>query len=183
MRAARIGTCGGSFPGVAVTDVALIVRPAESDDWPKLRAIRLEALTDAPEAFGSTYAVAAKLSNYQWRSMIERSLYFLAERDGDVVGMVSGGLNDRHPGTHWLYGMYVTPVARGTQTASLLVDVVAAWARDEGATELYLHVTSIAERARAFYARMGFVATGVNFGMDRDPRLIMMTLKKSLVDG
>ena len=82
MSAARIETCGGAFPGVAMTDVALIVRPAESDDWPKLRAIRLEALTDAPEAFGSTYAVAAKLSNYQWRAMIERSLYFLAERDG-----------------------------------------------------------------------------------------------------
>ena len=157
MLAARIETCGGSFPGVAVTDVAHFVRPAESDDWPKLRAIRLEALTNAPEAFGSTYAVAARLSNYQWRSMIERSLYFLAERDGNVVGMVSGGLNDRHPGTHWLYGMYVTPSARGSQTAS------------------------IAERARAFYARMGFVATGVNFGMDRDPRLIMMTMKKSLV--
>jgi GNAT superfamily N-acetyltransferase len=128
-----MGTCGGSLPGVAMTDIALIVRPAQSDDWPKLRAIRLEALSDAPEAFGSTYAVAAKLSNFQWRSMIERSLYFLAERDGDVVGMVSGGLNERHPGTHWLYGMYVTPTARGSQTAALLVDAVAAWARGEGA--------------------------------------------------
>lgn len=166
-----------------MTDVALIVRPAESDDWPKLRAIRLEALTDSPDAFGSTYAVAAKLSNYQWRAMIERSLYFLAERDGSVVGMVSGGLNDRHPGTHWLYGMYVTPAARGTPTASLLVDAVVTWARSDGATELYLHVTSIAQRARAFYARMGFVETGTNFGMDRDPRLIMLTMKKSLLDG
>ena len=166
-----------------MTDLALIVRRAETDDWPKLRAIRMEALSDAPEAFGSTHAVAGKLSNYQWRSMIERTLYFLAERDGEVVGMVSGGFNDRHPGTHWLYGMYVTPSARGTNTAAQLVEVVAAWARREGATELYLHVTSIAERARAFYARMGFVATGVNFGMDRDPSLIMMTMKKSLVDG
>jgi GNAT superfamily N-acetyltransferase len=165
-----------------MTDLALIVRRAEVDDWSKLRAIRLEALSDAPEAFGSTYAVAAKLSNHQWRSMVERSLYFLAERDGDVVGMVSGGTNDRHPGTHWLYGMYVTPIARGSSTAPLLVDAVVAWARSEGATELFLHVTSIAERARAFYARMGFVATGVNFGMDRDPSLTMMTLKKSLVD-
>jgi GNAT superfamily N-acetyltransferase len=166
-----------------MTDVALTVRRAESDDWVKLRAIRLEALSDSPEAFGSTYAVAAKLSNYQWRSMVERSLYFLAERDGDVVGMVSGGLNDRRPGTHWLYGMFVTPSARGTDTASLLVDAVVEWAKGEGATELYLHVTSIAQRARAFYARVGFLATGENFGMDRDPRLTMMTMKKSLIDG
>lgn len=166
-----------------MTDVALVVRRAETDDWPKLRAIRLEALSDSPEAFGSTYGVALKLSNYQWRAMVERSLYFLAERDGNVVGMVSGGLNDRHPGTHWLYGMFVTPSARGTNTASLLVDAVVEWARSEGATELYLHVTSIAQRARGFYARVGFVLTGENFGMDRDPRLTMLTMKKSLVDG
>ena len=67
-----------------MTDVALVVRRAETDDWPKLRAIRLEALSDSPEAFGSTYGVALKLSNYQWRAMVERSLYFLAERDGNV---------------------------------------------------------------------------------------------------
>ncbi len=165
-----------------MTDVALIVRRAESDDWPKLRAIRLEALSDSPEAFGSTYAVAAKLSNYQWRSMVERSLYFLAERDGDVVGMVSGGPNDRRPGTHWLYGMYVTPPARGSEAASSLVESVVDWAKDEGASELYLHVTSIAARARAFYVRMGFVATGEDFRMDRDPNLIMLMLKKTLAD-
>ncbi len=158
-----------------MTDIALVVRRAESEDWPKLRAIRLEALGDSPEAFGSTYGVALKLSNYQWRAMVERSVYFLAERDGDVVGMVSGGLNDRRPGTHWLYGMYVTPSSRGTDTAAMLVDAVVEWARGEGATELYLHVTSIAQRARAFYARVGFVATGENFGMDRDPRLTLMT--------
>jgi GNAT superfamily N-acetyltransferase len=165
-----------------MTDVALVVRQAASEDWPKLRVIRLEALSDSPEAFGSTYAVAAKLSNYQWRSMVERQLYFLAERDGDVIGMVSGGLNDRRPGTHWLYGMYVTPTARGSEAAPSLVEAVVDWAKGEGARELYLHVTSTAARARRFYARMGFVPTGENFPMHRDASLIMWTLRMTLVD-
>ena len=42
--------------------------------------------------------------------------------------MVSGGYNDNHPGTHWLYGMYVTPAARGSGAAELLVGAVANWA-------------------------------------------------------
>lgn len=157
-----------------------LVRPAGREDWPLLRAIRLEALVDAPEAFGSTYDGATRLSSHQWRSMIERSRYFLAERDGEVVGMVSGGFNDRHPGTHWLYGLYVTPPARGSGAAASLVEAVVAWARGQGASELYLHVTSIAERARAFYDKVGFRPTGERFAMDRDPELIMVTLKKSL---
>ena len=166
-----------------MTDLALVVRQAARDDWPKLRAIRLEALRDSPDAFGSTYDLAAKLSQRQWSAMIERTLYFLAERDGEVVGMVSGGYNDLNPDTHWLYGMYVTPSARGSASASMLVDVVVEWAKSEGARELYLHVTSIAQRARAFYERMGFEATGENFRMQRDPTLIMLTMRKSLVDG
>lgn len=164
-------------------DVALVVHRAQSDDWPKLRAIRMEALSDSPQAFGSTFAVAAKLSNYQWRSLVERSLYFLAERDGYVVGMVSGGFNDRHPGTRWLYSMYVTPAARGGEAASSLVEAVVDWAKGDGAGELFLHVTATAARAVAFYARMGFAPTGEDFPMDRDPSLIMLTLKKTLVDG
>lgn len=165
-----------------MTDLAFVVRRIDRDDWAKLREIRLEALRESPEAFGSTYDVAARLTNHQWRSMVERSDYFLAERDGEVLGMVSGGLNDRYPGTRWLYGMYVTPAARGTRAATALVEAVIDWARGEGATELYLHVTSIAARARAFYQRMGFVATGETFSMDRDPSLVMMTMKKAIGD-
>ena len=44
--------------------------------------------------------------------------------------MVSGGYNDNHPGTHWLYGMYVTPAARGSGAAELLVEAVVDWARE-----------------------------------------------------
>lgn len=166
-----------------MTDLALAVRHADTGDWAKLRDIRLEALYDSPDAFGSTYDVAVKLSVRQWRAMVERTLYFLAERDGEVVGMVSGGYNERYLDTHWLYGMYVTPSARGSASASMLVNAVVQWAKGEGGTELFLHVTSIAARARAFYERQGFVATGENFQMQRNPRLTMMTMRKSLVDG
>jgi GNAT superfamily N-acetyltransferase len=162
-----------------VADATLRIRRIETADWSSLRAIRVEALTDAPEAFGSTLEGALRLSARQWRHRVATTVYFLAERDGLVVGMVSGGFNDSHPGTHWLYGMYVTPVARGSEAAQLLVEAVVDWARAEGAREIHLHVASGVPRARAFYLKNGFSLTGESFAMERDPTVTMYTMTKS----
>jgi GNAT superfamily N-acetyltransferase len=165
-----------------LSDATFVVRRAHPDDWAELRAIRLEALIDTPDAFGSTYEMANNFSNDQWRAMAAQRYYFLAERDGAVVGMISGGLNDDHPGTHWLYGMYVTPSVRGSAAAALLVAVVEEWARGEGACELFLHVGSSVARARGFYKKMGFEPTSESHAMARDPKLELITMRRSLVD-
>lgn len=165
-----------------MSDVSYVVRRANQDDWVSLRSIRLEALGDTPDAFGSTYEDSLAFSDDRWRTMTAQWCYFLSERDGEVMGMISGGLNDQHPGTHWMYGMYVTPSARGSGVAIQLVDAVFEWARSEGATELYLHVTSTISRARAFYEKLGFEFTGNHFTMTRDPRLELLTMRRSLVE-
>lgn len=165
-----------------MSDVSYVVRRANQDDWVSLRSIRLEALCDTPDAFGSTYEDSLGFSDDRWRTMAAQRCYFLSERDGEVMGMISGGLNDQHPGTHWMYGMYVTPSARGSGVAIQLVDAVFEWARSEGATELYLHVTSTISRARAFYEKLGFEFTGKHFTMTRDPRLELLTMRRSLVE-
>src|ERR1700722_17854505 len=118
-------------------EAPVTIRRIQSADWSALRAFQLEALSDAPEAFGSTLQGALRLSARQWRHKVATTVYFLAERDGVVVGMVSGGYNDNQPGTHWLYGMYVTPAARGGEVAQLLVGAVIEWACSEGAREIY----------------------------------------------
>ncbi len=160
----------------------LVVRRTSVEDWSDLRRIRLEALKDTPDAYGSTYEGTVEISPRRWRAMAAEYRYYFAERNGVVIGMVSGGFNDQHPGTHWLYSMYVTPAARGSDAAAALVDAVSAWAEGEGASELYLHVTTRVERARAFYRRMGFVETGERLSMERNRTLQLVTMKKSLVE-
>lgn len=166
-----------------MSDSPFVVRRTLAKDWAALRAIRLEALRDTPEAFGSTLEMASNYSDDQWRQMAAQRCYYLAERDGVVVGMISGGLNDDHPGTHWLYGMFVTPSMRGSAAAAQLVAAVEGWARGEGADELFLHVGSSVLRARAFYSKVGFVAIGESHDMTRDPTLGLVTMRRSLVDG
>jgi len=165
-----------------VRDGEVVVRRTDGDDWSELRTIRLEALSDTPDAYGSTYEGTVTHPTRRWRALAQDGIYFLAEQGGVPVGMVSGGLNDQHPGTHWLYGMYVTPAARGSVAASRLVEAVIAWAKGQGATELFLHVTRSVERAHAFYLKMGFVETGERHVMDRDRRLELLTMRRSLVD-
>jgi GNAT superfamily N-acetyltransferase len=161
-----------------VSDVT--VRRAGVADWAALRDIRLESLRDTPDAYGSTFQESDRWREWKWRSVAAQWVYFLAERNGRVVGMNSGGFNDLHPGTHWMYGMYVTPDERGKDVAPALVDAVGQWARGAGATALYLHVTTAVPRARAFYDKSGFVATGERLPLDRDPSITLVTMVKLL---
>lgn len=156
------------------------VRRGGVADVELLRAIRLEALADTPEAYGLTYAETAEWTDDQWLEVAGRWTFFLAEDGSGVVGMATGGDHDAHPGTSWLYGMYVAPRARGTGVAEELVDAVSAWARSRGADALYLHVTDLVPRAQAFYRRAGFAPTGQVATLRRDASVGLATLVKRL---
>lgn len=163
-----------------ISDTGWRVRPCEVVDAAALRTIRLEALRDTPEAYGSTYDEAVKSSHHQWENAVAQRNYYLAERNGVVVGMVSGGFNESHPGTHWMYGMYVSPDVRGTGLAQLLVDAVSEWARGQDASAIFLHVTASLARARAFYEKAGFRVTGGVTTMGRDPSVGLVEMVKYL---
>lgn len=156
------------------------LRAAQKKDWRALRELRLEALLDTPEAFGSTYDESRRRSRAQWIQMAKTFNYFVAVRDGAFVGMASGGYHDAHPNTAWLYGMYVTPEERGARIADALVERVARWARDLGFDALYLHVGVGVPRAQAFYRRMGFEETGERHAMSRDPSMDLVTMRLAL---
>ncbi len=157
-----------------------VVRPAFKKDWRELRRLRLEALADTPDAYGSTYEESLQRSAYQWKRMAKTFNYFVAERQGDLLGMASGGTHDLFPGTAWLYGMYVTPGERGTSMAAALVRSVASWALEAGYAELFLHVGAHVARARSFYQREGFVETGERDRMSRDHSLELLTMRLAL---
>lgn len=163
-----------------MSDTTFSIIRTTVDDWNELRRIRLEALADTPEAFTTKYQEAAKLSDDDWRQMSSRRVFFIAQCEGRLVGMVSGGLNGDYPGTKWLYGMYVTPASRGSGVAASLVDVVSQWARNEAAVSLYLMVRSEVPRARAFYEKVGFVPAGDVIIDDQDRTTSMMTMVKNL---
>ena len=56
----------------------VVVRTATIEEWQVLRDIRLAALRDAPNAFGSTYAEQAASVEADWRRRIRRGRTFFA---------------------------------------------------------------------------------------------------------
>jgi len=160
-----------------------VVRAATKGDWRNLRDLRLESLLDTPEAYGSTYEESLQRGAAQWKQTARNFNYYVAERNAELTGMASGGLNERFPGTAWLYGMYVTPEERGTNTARALVARVARWALEAGYEDLYLDVGVGVARARAFYQREGFIDTGERRSLTRDASLELITMRRALRRG
>ncbi|HEY3088205.1 MAG TPA: GNAT family N-acetyltransferase [Jatrophihabitantaceae bacterium] len=137
------------------------IRRIGPDDWKMLRATRLAALQDAPEAFESTYEGSLAFGEDEWRRRAGTHPVFLAFVGEQPVGMAIGLFDeDTRPGSRDLVSMWVSPAVRGRGVAGRLIGAIAEWARAGGARELHLWVVVGNAAARGAYDRAGFVATG-----------------------
>src|SRR6202046_5719707 len=129
----------------------VLVRETIAGDWQALRDIRLEALRDAPTAFGSTYEREAHRGEAHWRDRISRGGTFLAylpdpsdasgpSPQADPSGLIGGYQED--PLTVELVSMYVRPRARGRGVGEALVAAVINWAGQRNAAAVHLWVTA-----------------------------------------
>ena len=137
----------------------LVLRRLAPADWAAFREIRLAALRDAPEAFGSTAAEAQMLGEQEWRRRLVQRTVFMAEAANQRVGLVAG-IGRARPGEAELVSMWVAPAWRGRGVGDRLVEAVLAWAAGEGFTSVRLWVANGNTRAERLYARHGFDATG-----------------------
>jgi len=156
--------------GSAASEV--VIRAATVEDWWRYRDIRLEALSSAPSAFGSTYSGEIDRSEELWRERTGNPRALLALAGDAVVGIAVGYDDPDEPaGSRALVSMFVTPAHRGTGLSTRLIDAIAADARDDDVRELVLWVTDGNDAARKRYEHSGFVATGHSQPLPRDPTL------------
>ena len=131
-------------------------------EWERVRQVRLAALADAPEAFGTLLADELERSPESWRARLEAedTATFLAREGDKDVGIVTGAPFSDHPSCAGLFAMWVEPAARGRGVGDRLVDAVGGWARVRGYQQLILHVADENQPAIALYNRHGFEPTG-----------------------
>lgn len=160
----------------------VVVRRLGPADWPVLKAVRLAALADAPEAFASTLKHELDYTDERWQEWLaSTAATFGAFRAGEergpaarIAGMAAARLRPRpdQPCEHgeWrLMSVWLSPDLRGTGIATRLVDAVREQAHRSGADVISLWVTDANERARAFYGRLGFEPTGRHQLMPEQP--------------
>lgn len=143
---------------------------ATTADWRLVRDVRLRALKDAPDAFGSTYAREEVFTQDDWtrRLASENSVTFLARLSERTAGIVGGW---RDGAAVELVSMWVDPAARGGGVAEPLVEAVVDWVRAIGEERIHLWVTIGNDSARRLYQRCGFVATGERQPLPSNPGL------------
>ena len=149
------------------------------------RSIKLEALLDAPSAFGSTYARELLFTNDEW---LQRSksfngdtkILFLALDAGQPCGLIGSVLDETDPSKADVISMWVAPSHRRSGLGSALLDTVLDWARARGVGTLRLNVTSSNDAAIAFYQRYGFVKTGRTEPYPNDPALLEFEMMRPI---
>jgi ribosomal protein S18 acetylase RimI-like enzyme len=140
------------------------------DDWELFQEIRLRALADAPDAFGSTLEREQAFDESDWRQRLSGPVV-VVEDPGPVA--VAGTFD--HEGDLHVWGMWTDPEHRGRGHARAVLDALLPPDRD---AVLDVNLTNLA--GRAAYERYGFVGTGT-FGPLRpgsDQQLERMVLRR-----
>ncbi len=142
------------------------VRRVRSEQWEALRDVRLRALADAPDAFGTTHAEAVTRPDTWWRDWAAKSAAsdtqaMVLAWDADApVGIA--GVFATDDDVWQVISMWVDPNARGRGVGRALLEAVIAWAKERDASRaVRLSVTDGNDDARRLYERYGFVDTGV----------------------
>lgn len=143
-----------------------IVRRLTAPDAAPLRQLRLDALVETPESFGSSYEEEHTLTLEdirEWIAPANDGAMFGVFVEDALAGMVGVGrqrkLKTRHKAHIW--SMYVTPARRGQGLARLLMHAAIDHAQTmRGVRQVQLSVTANNDAAAALYASMGFTVYG-----------------------
>jgi len=131
-------------------------------EWPLWREMRLEALREAPYAFGSKLAdwAGVRDAEERWRKRLtEVPLNVIAELHNRPAGMVGATFANPQREVE-LISMWVAPFARGQGVGDCLIGAVIGWAKEQQATKVLLDVMEDNLRATALYNRHGFIDRG-----------------------
>jgi ribosomal protein S18 acetylase RimI-like enzyme len=126
------------------------VRRLGPDDWEVFRQIRLAALADAPDAFGSTLEREQAFTEDDWRGRVSGPVYVVDDPEPVAVG----GIFD-NDGIGQVWGMWTDPAHRGRGHGRRILDAVTPLL-----PHVQLHVNITNGDARAVYEHYGFVGTG-----------------------
>ena len=143
----------------------LEISPLTPHHWPLLKAVRLRALTENPEAFGMTLAKASAWDDAKWQENARRftllppAASFLAYADAMPCGMASVFTAEADPQTAEMTAFWVAPEQRGQGVGEALVTAIVGWAKSQGVTTLQAWVVEANTRVLGFYQKLGFQET------------------------
>lgn len=142
------------------------VRLFAPHEWPIYKHLRLRALADSPEAFGSTLAREQDRTDAEWSSRLaldaasDLNLPLVAMVGREPAGLAWGRIEQTNLTVANLYQMWVAPEYRCLGLGQMLLEAVIAWASAKDVSYLDLAVTHRDSPAMRLYTRLGFQPSG-----------------------
>ncbi len=151
----------------------LHIRNLTTQDAAQFRELRLRALQEYPEAFGSSFeeeqtvTLEQTINVFSARQAPQNFVAGAFQEDGTLVGTIGFFQQSKrklqHKGMIW--GMYVIPGLHGAGAGSkLLLHVIEQARQIPGLTQIQLAVVTSNEPAKRLYQKHGFVA----YGLEKD---------------
>ncbi|MCC2313041.1 GNAT family N-acetyltransferase [Cellulomonas xiejunii] len=149
----------------------MLIRRVDEDDWPTVRDVRLRALRESPDVFGSSLAREERFAESHWRMRLRTSTTWMALDDaGEPRGLVSliqepgSPEDDRH-----VVSLWVAPEVRRQGVGWSLLDAAVRGGAAQGAATVSLWVVDDNASAVDLYVRAGFTRTGERQVLPRNP--------------
>ena len=145
--------------------VRFTIRPGRRDDATDAARLWVQSAEEHTR-YDSVYATASNAEKIIRRFLADlssssHSCLFVAERDGEIIGFLSGELREGSPAFNpkalaSIEYIYVAPDHRSLGIGRALFGECQKWAEQKGADGVSLQVAASNTRARKFYEELGF---------------------------
>ncbi len=131
------------------------------EEWARLRRLRINSLSESPDAFGGNLETEEMLSEEEWRKKFEKLVHLVAVIDGiDIAVLSVENLEGDFGATCWIGGCWVNPEYRGRGVMKALISYLDEHAEERGWKVQGLGVFSDNDEAIAAYEKLGFIRRG-----------------------
>jgi ribosomal protein S18 acetylase RimI-like enzyme len=146
---------------MAVERQSVEIRKLTTDDWELWREVRLQALSEAPDAFSSVLADWQGDADIEsrWRNRLRAVPFNVIAVMGDQPAGQASGTDPDADGYVDVLSMWVAPDLRRQGVGRALVESVFRYASSQASQGMKLDVRRTNDRAIAFYERCGFLPT------------------------
>ena len=159
------------------------IRDFAADEWATYRTLRLQSLTESPDAFGSTLEAEGQSDDSDWQKRLSagvlsaRDLPVVAEYRGQPIGLAWGRLEGADADVAHLYQMWVAPRSRRLGAGRMLLEHVITWAKALEVRHIELSVAHGNTAAARLYLGAGFEWTDPIEPIGMSSKLPMRTMK------
>ena len=157
-------------------EVALL----SQDEWERLKAIRIRALIENPEAFGANLEEVQAQSKEVWLKLFEKEDYLVASINGIDVGMLYiEVLKGDHGATCWIGGCWTDPAYRGKGVMRALFNYIDLHAKEKNWSRQGLGVWTDNFSAINAYEYLGFAFAGEKMPGSREGKFFQHMIRNT----